>query len=111
MEYQVVGGAHSEGQQRMDWGTGGLQIDEPPISDVESGIDRVTQLIKSGRFKMFRTCTGVRDEIGSYRRKLDTAGNPTDEIIDKRKFHRLDALRYAASRINEPVGQFEILTF
>lgn len=102
LEYQVIGGAHSEGQQRLDWGTGGLIVQEPPISDVESGIDRVTQLIKSNRFRVFRTCTGLRDELGSYRRKLDAAGNPTDEIIDKRKFHRLDALRYAASRINEP---------
>lgn len=111
LEYQVIGGAHSEGQQRLDWGTGGLTIQEPPISDVESGIDRVTQLIKSNRFRVFRTCTGLRDELGSYRRKLDATGNPTEEIIDKRKFHRLDALRYAASRINEPVGKFEILTF
>ena len=33
--------------------------------------------------------------VGTYRRKLDAQGEPTDEIADKRKYHRLDALRYA----------------
>lgn len=98
-EYQVVGGAPGETQQRMDWGEGGLSVEQPLISDVEAGIDRVTELIKSDRLRVFRTCKGLRDELGSYRRKLDEAGNATDEILNKRKFHRLDALRYACSQV------------
>lgn len=103
-EYEFVGGAHSEGQQRMDWEVAGLYVEEPVIADVEGGIDRVTQLIKEDRLRVFRSLRGLRDEIGSYQRKTDELGNPTDEIKDKRKFHRLDALRYAAIHIIESYG-------
>lgn len=108
LEYNVAGGAKSETQQRMDWGSGGLFINEPTIPDVEAGIDKVYQLIKENRFRLFRTCHGVRDELGSYRRKLDDRGEPLEEIIDKRKFHRLDALRYAATMITQS-SEIEIL--
>jgi hypothetical protein len=93
--FSAYGGSRSEGQQRRDWAVGGLALGEPRIPDVESGIDKVTELIKSGRLRVFRSVRGLRDEFGTYRRKLDDMGNPTDEIADKRKFHRLDALRYA----------------
>jgi len=100
-DYSVIGGAPSETQQRMDWGAAGLYVGAPGIGDVEAGIDRVTGLIKSGRFRVFRTLRGLRDELGSYRRKLDEAGNPLEEIVDKRKYHRLDALRYAGTGITD----------
>jgi len=95
--FRAYGGSKSEGQQRRDWADGGLALGEPVVVDVESGIDKVTELIKSGRFRVFRSVRGLRDEFGTYRRKLDSEGNPTDEIVDKRKFHRLDALRYAVA--------------
>lgn len=101
-EYQAIGGASSESQQRRDWAAAGLAVKEPTIDGVEPGIDRVTALIKENRLRVFRTCKGTRDEFGSYRRKLDAAGEPTDEIVDKRTFHRLDALRYAATEIGSP---------
>lgn len=102
IDYKLVGGAPGETQQRRDWNEAGLPVIEPPISDVEGGIDRVTQLIKSDKLRVFRTLRGLRDELGSYSRKVDESGNATDEIKDKRKYHRLDALRYAACMINEP---------
>lgn len=102
--FTVVGGASSETQFRMDWTAAGLEVLEPPIREVESGIDRVTQLMKEDRFRVFRSLSGLRDELGSYRRKLDENGNPTEEIINKRSYHRLDALRYAASYINDAMG-------
>ncbi len=95
ISYTATGGAKSETQQRMDWSEGGLYINEPTVSDVEGGIDKVYQLIKENRFRLVRTCHGLRDELGSYRRKLDSRGEPLEEIVDKRKFQRLDALRYA----------------
>lgn len=94
-----VGGAKSETQQRVDWTAAGLPVEEPTVSDIEAGIDRVTELIKTNRLRVFRTLRGLRDELGSYRRKLDEAGEPTNDIVDKRHFHRLDALRYAATKI------------
>lgn len=88
------GGAPSEEQQRRDWWHDGWKIMAPGIADVESGISRVYGLIKPRRLKVFSNCSGMRDEIGSYRRKLDASGQPTEDIVDKRTFHRLDALRY-----------------
>lgn len=102
----VWGGAKSETQQRMDWNAAGLMINEPPIWDVEAGIDRVIELIKSGMLFVFKSCTGVRDEFGTYSRKLDESGKPTDEIKDKNEYHHLDALRYVASGLNVPVQVF-----
>lgn len=108
-DYLVVGGSASETQYRMDWSAAGLYVHEPPIKEVENGIDKVTELMKANRFRMFRTLSGLRDEIGSYRRKLDEAGNPTEEILNKRNYHRLDSLRYAATYINQPIGEVEII--
>jgi len=92
-----LGGAPSEKQQRMDWGAEGVQVQRPTISDVEAGLDRVISLFKQKRLFVFRTCSGIRDELGTYRRVLDAAGQPTEKIHDKEKFHRLDALRYVVS--------------
>lgn len=103
----IAGGAKGETQQRMDWGAAGVRVHEPKIPDVEAGIDRVTQLIKSDRLRVFRSLSGLRDELGRYSRKVDPGGNPMDEIKDKNTFHRLDALRYAAVYISEP-AKFDI---
>jgi hypothetical protein len=102
--YTYVGGAGSETQQRADWQAEGVDVRQPPISDVEAGIDRVAALIKAGQFRVFRGLRGLRDELGGYSRKTDSAGNPTDEILNKRHYHRLDALRYAATIIQDYTG-------
>lgn len=100
-----VGGAKSEDQQRRDWGAEGVQVLEPKVSDVEAGIDRVTALIKTRMLKVFSTCTGFLDEIGTYSRELDARGEPTEKIAGKNSFHRLDAMRYVASLLMvEPLG-------
>lgn len=94
-----VGGAKGESQQRRDWRAAKIPIKTPPINDVEAGIERVVRIIKENRFRLSRECKGVKDEIGTYRRKLDDEGEPTEQIVDKSAFHRLDALRYAACQI------------
>ena len=58
-------------------------------------------MMKPGRLRVFKSCKGVRDELGSYRRKLDAAGDPTEVIVDKRTYHRADSLRYACIRITD----------
>lgn len=103
--YTVVGGAASETQYRMDWQAAGLDVLEPPIKEVENGIDKVIELMKANRFRVFRTLHGLRDELGSYRRKLDERGEPTEEILNKRTYHRLDALRYSCCYINQPIAE------
>lgn len=93
----ILGGAPSETQQRMDWGAEGWPILQPYVGDVEGGIERPYRLFKEKRLFVFKSCRGLLDELGTYRRKLDPNGQPTEEIVDKRKFHRLDALRYVCS--------------
>lgn len=94
------GGAPGETQQRMDWNASGVWVAQPPIDDVESGIDKVFSLFAVKRLYVFEDCRGVLDEIGSYKRKVDGNGLITNEIEHKRTFHRLDALRYVASGLS-----------
>lgn len=101
---QVYGGASSEGQQRRDWAAAGVWVEEPTVKEVEPGIDRITEVIKLGLFRVFDSCRGLLDELGSYRRKLDDAGDPTDLIVDKRAYHILDALRYAGTGLRRRIG-------
>lgn len=88
------GGSPSEGQVRRDWRDAGLDISEPPISDVESGIDKVIEALKERRFYVFDDLEEVIDEFGTYSRKTDEFGKPTEEIKDKNTFHLLDMIRY-----------------
>lgn len=95
------GGAKSEVQQRRDFAVAGLPISEPPISDVEAGIDRVIAALKEKRLYVFRSCRGILDEKGTYSRELDDSGQPTEKIKNKNNYHRLDALRYVISGIGK----------
>jgi len=99
-----AGGAKSEKQQRWDWNAAGVPLQEPVISDVEAGIDRVIALFKKKQLFVFDTCAGLLDEIGTYARVLDDMGQPTDKIKDKETFHRLDGLRYVVQHIDYPAG-------
>ena len=97
----TAGGAKSEGQWRREFKLGGLPVKEPVIADVEVGISRVKQVIKDGLIVIFDDCRGVLGEIGSYRREVDEQGKPLQEIADKNRYHRLDALRYIVSRVRK----------
>lgn len=99
---RVWGGSKSETQQRMDWSAAGLYVVEPPIWEVESGINRVIALLKEKKIFIFDTCKGVIDEFGTYSRELDANGQATDKIKDKNAYHHLDALRYVASGLHLP---------
>jgi hypothetical protein len=88
------GGAGSEEQFRRDWRAAGVYVQKPLVDGVESGINVVTELFKRDRLFVFRSCSGLRDELGGYQRQLDDRGQPTLTIVNKRDFHRLDALRY-----------------
>lgn len=91
------GGTKSEGQWRREFQVGGLTVREPPVSDVEVGIDRGYALLS--KLRIFNTCAGLLDELATYSRELDDMGEPTEKIADKNTFHRLDAYRYVATRL------------
>ena len=96
------GGAKSETQQRMDWKAAGLDVKGPTISDVEGGINRVIELLKSKRLFVFENCTGIIDEFGTYSRELDANGQTKESIKDKATYHLLDALRYLVVGLSRP---------
>jgi hypothetical protein len=107
---RAVGGSKSEDQWRDEFRKGGLPVQEPPISDVEIGIGRVYSMLKARADERFgdphlEVMEGLPelvDEIESYQRELDDQDQPTEEIDDKAKYHRLDALRYIAADIVDP---------
>jgi hypothetical protein len=94
---KVTGGSKSEDQWRWEFARAGLPVGEPPIAEVEVGINRVYGLIASRNLLVFDSLRGLRDQILSYSRELDDAGEPTEKIEDKETFHYLDALRYGVA--------------
>lgn len=96
------GGAPSETQQRADWRAAGIHLQEPKVPDVEAGIDRVIELLKARRLRVFSSCARLRDEFGRYSRELDESGKPTEKIKNKNDYHCLDALRYVSAGMIKP---------
>jgi hypothetical protein len=97
---RVVGGSASEEQWRAEFTAAGLTVLEPPVSEVEVGIDRVSAAVKQGKLLVFRNCKGTIDDIRRYSRELDDRHNPTEKIDGKAEFHYCDALRYIVSWLN-----------
>jgi hypothetical protein len=111
-------GAKSETQQRMDWKAAFVALERetpqgerrshhvagPKVNDVEAGIDRVIKMLKQHRLFVFDDCSGILDELATYRRKLDADGNPTPAILNKERYHRLDGLRCVGCSVMEPRG-------
>lgn len=97
----AVGGAASEDQWREEFCAAGLAVMEPPISEVEVGINRVYGGLQNDELLIFDDLHGLTDDLGSYCREVDEAGEPTDKIEDKDTWHRLDALRYIMARVRQ----------
>lgn len=95
----AVGGAGSEGQWRIEFGQAGLPVRQPPVGDLEIGINRVYKMFATDSLVIFDDLVGLLDELASYSRVLDDYGEPTDEIEDKETFHHADSLRYICSKL------------
>ncbi len=106
-EFEAFGGAPGEQQWRDEFTAAGLRIRRPLVSDVEVGINRVYALFASGRLTIFDNCGGILDELANYSRVTDENSNPLEAIADKSKYHRLDALRYVGSYLNQGLGEPE----
>lgn len=109
----AVGGSHSEGEWRGQFAAAGLYVMEPPIKDVEVGIDRVHSLIRANRLIVFGDLVDFLDEVQTYSRELNDAGEPTEKIEAKETFHLLDGARYIIAWLWQgadgevQVGQFK----
>lgn len=100
----AVGGAYSEDNWRREFRAAGLPVMKPPIRDVEVGIDRVFGAHAQGEIVVFDDLAGYLEEKLTYSREVDDAGNPTEKIEDKERFHRMDAERYIISHLRGSEG-------
>jgi hypothetical protein len=89
-----VGGSKSEGQWRDEFRAAGLPVQEPDVSEVEVGIDRVYGANKRNEIHYFNDLTGFWEQKLTYSRELDDNGEATEKIEDKETFHYMDAERY-----------------
>jgi len=97
-----TGGARSEVYFRNDYILAGIEVHEPPFTEVNAGISAVYALMMNDRFYVFSDQTGLLSNpnakedrsILSYSRKIDDEGNILDDIDHKERYHFLDALRY-----------------
>jgi len=99
-----IGGAAPEDQWRREFQEAGIPLMEPPIKEVEVGIQRVYNFHKRNQIFVFETLTRYLDQKGSYSRKLDDNNQPTEEIKDKNEYHLLDCERVLFSDLWERQG-------
>jgi len=107
----AVGGAKSEQNWRDEFRAAGLPVAESNIVETsvagrvssarEVGIDRVYSAIQKGAILIFNDLQHTLDDILSYSRKTDDAGNVTEEIDDPHSAHWCDCLRYLISHIRQ----------
>ena len=100
-----VGGSKSEGQWRSEFRAAGLPVREPDVTgpdSVEVGVDRVYGAFRRNEVFVFDDLAGFLEEVGSYSRELDDAGEPTEKIADKESYHHLDACRYVLGWLKRP---------
>jgi hypothetical protein len=105
---RAIGGAWSEDQYRLEFGASGYPILKPSIKDVEVGIDRVFAQFAVDGITIFKTCTMLIDELGTYSREMDRDGEVTEKIKDKNDFHLTDSLRYGIATLRATTGKIKV---
>lgn len=103
-DIRACGGAPSEDDWRDEFLGAGLYIEQPPISDVEVGIDRVYGCFARDELYFFSDLERTIAQVNDYTREVDDAGEPLEKIEDKHRFHLADALRYAVVPIRTAPG-------
>ena len=95
--FKICGGSKSEQQWRDEFIAAGWFVEEPSISAVEVGIDRVIGQHNADNLYYFDDLKLTLDEKRSYARALDDSEQPTEKIDNKERFHLMDAERYIVS--------------
>jgi hypothetical protein len=90
----AFGGSMSEDGWRQEFAEEGFSIIGPEVNDVELRINAVRTLLIQGKLVIFDDQNKLIAEIEGYSRVLDAEGNPTKDIKDKAKYHRVDGLGY-----------------
>lgn len=100
--FRCIGGSKSEEAWRLEYQAAGLNVEKPPIWDVEVGIDRVYSLFGNDQIIVFNDLQAVIDDIIGYSRVVDPNGTITEDIDDKSAYHYADAIRYIGTVIASP---------
>lgn len=100
---RAVGGAKTTEQGWRDaFTSAGLRVEEPPVNDVEVGIDCVYGAFARKQLIVFDDLVDLISDIGSYTREVSDEGEATEKIAEKAKFHLCDAMRYLALKLWPP---------
>lgn len=94
------GGSNGEDEWRRKYKQAGMFIRLSPISgpgSVGAGISAGYQMISTRKVKWFSTLTSMISELQSMSYIVDGDGRVTDEVRDKRVWHRADTFRAFAS--------------
>ncbi len=106
----AAGGSGSEDQWRREFAQAGLSVREPPVKEVEVGIQRAYGAINRGEVRVFSDLEHTLDELGSYSRVLDDMGQATEKIDDKESYHLIDSCRYLFSWLARAENRFDVGT-
>lgn len=75
----------------------GLLFD-PIQEDPEVRTMKINSLIDNGQLQIFRTCSGLVEEISDYKYIVNSKGEVTNKRVDKRN-HFIDAMEFATIKI------------
>lgn len=95
----AIGGSPQEDDWRDRFSHAGMGVCEPPVRDVEVGIDSIYEMTVNHvngwpELVFMDHLTGTLGQMENYSREMDEMGEPTEVIEDKQLFHFIDALRY-----------------
>jgi len=91
-----IGGSHQEDEIRQGYTAQGWPITEPQIRLVAAGIQKVFDLHSHNKIFVFDDLTNYLREKLSYAYK-SRDGQVDEEIVDRSRFHLMDAERYVIS--------------
>jgi len=77
---------------------------QPANNDVSTGINAVTERIKTGRLKVFKNCVNVIDEMALYQWERNKSTGEWKDKPLKQNDHCMDALRYMVMGIDGGMG-------
>jgi len=97
----AVGGSKSEGNWRTQFAVDGYPVHPPDQPDVEVGIGRVYAAIQTDQLFVTANCARLIDDLNTYSREVDEAGNVLNDLMDKETYHRADALRYVVGWLKQ----------
>ncbi len=92
-----VGGAPTEEDSRELCNAHGWVITKPKISHVEPQILKVQGMHQLNKIFVFRDLVHYLDEKRTFSRKLNDAGEVTEDIADESKYHLMACERYLMS--------------